>query len=159
MLTLALSTQTSSRIDTEFAAEESKFRTLEKSSNALQKEAKNYLDSIRGMTAAQARLAETIDSFYGDNSDAAMSAHSYRRAVGELESKTARELDAPYRATVLEPVGKMCSYWPEINKAIEKRNKKVCALRLCPFTPAFLCCIFTPSSSTTILHGQNQGNW
>jgi len=80
-----------------------------------------------GMTAAQARLAETIDSFYQDNSDAAMSAHSYHNAVGELDSKTARELDAPFRATVLEPIGRLCSYWPEINKTIEKRNHKVSA--------------------------------
>lgn len=112
-------------VDSEFASEEQKYRTLEKTTNLLQKEAKTYLDSIRAMTAAQARLAETIDSFYGDNSDAAMAANSYRRAVGELESKTARELDAPFRATVLEPIGKMCSYWPEINRAIEKRNKKL----------------------------------
>jgi len=112
-------------VDSEFSQEEQKYRTLEKSSSLLQKEAKTYLDSIRAMTAAQARLAETIDSFYADNSDAAMAANSYRRAVGELESKTARELDAPFRATVLEPIGKMCSSWPEINKAIEKRNKKL----------------------------------
>lgn len=83
------------------------------------------------MTAAQARLAETIDSFYADNSDAAMSAHSYRRAVGDLEAKTSRELDAPFRATVLEPIGKMCSYWPEINNAISKRNKKVRSRSIC----------------------------
>jgi hypothetical protein len=62
------------------------------------------------MTAAQARLAETIDSFYTDSSDSAMSAHSYKTAVVELENKTARELDAPYRATVLEPIGRLCSY-------------------------------------------------
>ena len=54
-----------------------------------------------------------------------MAANSYKRAVEELDTKTARELDAPYRATVLEPVGKLCSYFPEINKTIEKRNKKV----------------------------------
>lgn len=34
-----------------------------------------------------------------------MAANSYKRAVEELDTKTARELDAPYRATVLEPVG------------------------------------------------------
>jgi len=112
-------------VDSEFAQEEQRYRTLEKSTNLLQKEAKSYLDSIRAMTAAQARLAETIDSFYGDSSDSAMAANAYRRAVGDLESSTARDLDAPFRATVLEPIGKMCSYWPEINKAIEKRNKKL----------------------------------
>ena len=54
-----------------------------------------------------------------------MAANAYKRAVDELDTKTARDLDAPYRATVLEPVGKLCSYFPEINKTIEKRNKKV----------------------------------
>lgn len=112
-------------VDSEFQQEEARYRTLEKSALVLQKEAKNYLDSIRAMTAAQARLAETIDSFYTDSSDAAMSAHSYRRAVDELEAKTARELDAPYRATVLEPIGRLCSYLPEVNNAISKRNKKL----------------------------------
>lgn len=38
-----------------------------------------------------------------------------------------RSQDAPYRATVLDPVGKLCSYWPEINAAIAKRQKKVCS--------------------------------
>jgi bridging integrator 3 len=32
--------------------------------------------------------------------------------------------DAPYRATVLEPIGKLCSYNSEVNNAISKRNKK-----------------------------------
>lgn len=77
------------------------------------------------MASAQARIAETIDGFYSDNSDAAMAGHAYKRAVEELDTRTARELDAPYRATVLEPVGKLCSYFPEINNTISKRNKKV----------------------------------
>ena len=117
--------QTDRTTDPEFTDQERRYRLLEKTANQLQKESKQYLDSIRGCTSAQVRLAETIDSFYQDNSDAAMAANSYRRAVGELEGKTARDLDAPFRATVLEPIGKMCSYWPEINKTIEKRNKKV----------------------------------
>lgn len=54
-----------------------------------------------------------------------MAANAYKRAVDELDSKTARDLDAPYRATVLEPIGKLCSYFPEINKTIDKRNKKL----------------------------------
>lgn len=71
-------------------------------------------------------MAESLDGMFGnDSSDAAMAAGAYRRAVDELDSKTARELDAPYRATVLEPIGKLCSYFPEINKNIEKRNKKL----------------------------------
>lgn len=73
-------------------------------------------------------MAEAIDAMFNDSSDAAMAVGAYRRAVEELDTKTARELDAPYRATVLEPVGKLCSYFPEINKNIEKRNKKVSQL-------------------------------
>lgn len=85
-----------------------------------------------------------------------MAANAYRRAVGDLEGSTARDLDAPFRATVLEPIGKMCSYWvsktrmvdlgghvltimtiqPEINKAIEKRNKKVSSRIACSLTVA-----------------------
>ena len=33
--------------------------------------------------------------------------------------------DVPYRATVLEPVGKFASYFPTVNSAIDKRNNKV----------------------------------
>jgi hypothetical protein len=77
------------------------------------------------LAAAQARIASTVDEFYGDASDAAMAANAYKRAVEELDAKTARELDAPYRATVLEPIGKLASFFPEINRNIEKRNKKV----------------------------------
>jgi hypothetical protein len=33
--------------------------------------------------------------------------------------------DAPYRATVLEPIGKFAAHLPEVNNAISKRQKKV----------------------------------
>ncbi|PWN25073.1 BAR-domain-containing protein [Jaminaea rosea] len=112
-------------VDNEFADEEAKYRQLEKECQTLQKEAKAYLDSMRSLASSQARMAEAIDGMFTDSSDAAMAAGAYRRAVEELDTKTARELDAPYRATVLEPVGKLCSYFPEINKNIEKRNKKL----------------------------------
>lgn len=82
------------------------------------------------LASAQARIAETVDGFYGDSSDAATAANAYKRAVDELDAKTARDLDAPYRATVLEPIGKLCSFFPEINKTIEKRNKKVRRARI-----------------------------
>ena len=44
--------------------------------------------------------------------------------------------DAPYRATVLEPIGKLCSYWPEVNNTISKRNKKV-TFPLIPYRSRF----------------------
>lgn len=70
-----------------------------------------------------------------------MAGHAYKAAVDELDSGVTRELvsgslggrsiadpsmqDVPYRATVLEPVGKFASYFPTVNSAIDKRNNKV----------------------------------
>lgn len=96
------------------------------------------------MTAAQTRLANTIDIYYGAadrNSEGALAAHAYKRSVDDLDAGVARELvsgrlsvsregyligtkDAPYRTTVLDPSLKMCSYFPIINDTIAKRNKK-----------------------------------
>lgn len=58
-----------------------------------------------------------------------MAGHAYKSAVDELDNSVGRDLDAPFRATVLEPVGKLCSYYPAINDAIAKRNKKVNRLK------------------------------
>lgn len=54
-----------------------------------------------------------------------MAGHAYKSAVEELDNIVSRDLDAPFRATVLEPVGKLCSYFPTVNEGISKRNKKV----------------------------------
>ena len=55
----------------------------------------------------------------------AMAGHAYKAAVDDLDGGVSRELDAPFRATVLEPVGKLNSYYGNINSAIDKRNHKV----------------------------------
>lgn len=112
-------------VDSEFTSSEEQYRTMEREVTALQKEAKAYLDSVRSLASSQSRIAEAVDGFYTDSSDAAMSANAYRRAVDELDTKTAKEIDAPYRATVLEPIGKLASYFPEVNKVVEKRQKKL----------------------------------
>jgi amphiphysin len=70
-----------------------------------------------------------------------MAGHAYKAAVDELDAGVGRELvrlvvyqtegfsdagqDAPFRATVLEPIGKLNSYYGQINAAIDKRNHKV----------------------------------
>ena len=79
------------------------------------------------MAASQTRIAETISLFYTADrtSDGAMAGHAYKSAVDELDAGVGRELDAPYRATVLEPIGKLNSYYPTINASIDKRNKKM----------------------------------
>ncbi|ORX33787.1 hypothetical protein BD324DRAFT_683973 [Kockovaella imperatae] len=114
-------------VDREFAEEESKYRILEKETGNLQKEAKSYLDAMRGMSASQTRIAETVSMFYSADraSDGAMSGHAYKAAVDELDAGVGRDLDAPFRATVLEPIGKLNSYFTNTNAAIEKRNHKM----------------------------------
>jgi hypothetical protein len=75
-----------------------------------------------------------------------MAGHAYKAAVDELDTGVGRELvslaecisghqelirqDAPFRTTVLEPVGKLNSYYGSINAAIDKRSHKV-SLRHC----------------------------
>ncbi|KAF9227197.1 BAR-domain-containing protein [Gyrodon lividus] len=115
-------------VDREFADEESKYRGFEKECQALQKDSKTYGDAVRAMTAAQARLAETIETFYGASdrtSDGAMAGHAFKSAVEDLDGSIQRELDAPYRTCIMEPLGKMNAYFPVINEHVAKRNKKL----------------------------------
>ncbi|KAG8825398.1 hypothetical protein FRC17_008686 [Serendipita sp. 399] len=115
-------------IDREFNEEETKYKAYEKEVDKLQKEAKAYLDSMRAMAGSQSRIGDTIDKFYGSadrTSEGAMAANAYKRSVDELDSSINRELDAPYRTCVLEPLGKMNAYFPVINDTISKRQKKM----------------------------------
>lgn len=98
---------------------------MEGAANKLSKESKGYLDSLRAMTASQTRIAETIDAFYGESGQADNVSTFYKQAVQDLDAETVKELDGPYRETVLEPVTRFCSYFPEINEAIKKRNHKL----------------------------------
>ncbi|KAG2043319.1 hypothetical protein BDR03DRAFT_886785 [Suillus americanus] len=115
-------------IDREFADEEAKYRAFEKECQALQRDAKQYQDAMRSMTTTQARLAETIETFYGAadrTSDGAMASHAFTSAVEELDGGIQRELEGPYRTTIMEPLGKMNAYFPVVNEHITKRNKKL----------------------------------
>ena len=47
------------------------------------------------MTGAQARIAETLEMFYGAadrSSEGAMAGHAYKRSVDDLDSSFSREL-------------------------------------------------------------------
>jgi len=87
---------------------------MESAANRLQKEAKGYLDSLRGqhnplmaedgvsdnctaMTASQMRIAETIDAFYGDAGTKDGVSRSYKQVVEDLDAETIKALDGPYR--------------------------------------------------------------
>lgn len=69
---------------------------LEKNANALQKEAKAYLDAVRSLSASSTRIATTIDLFYGsDAGEQAMAATAYKRAVEEMEGSVSRGIVSP----------------------------------------------------------------
>ncbi|KAI0780140.1 BAR-domain-containing protein [Fomes fomentarius] len=115
-------------VDREFADEEAKYKTYEKECQVLQKAAKGYADAMKAMTSTQGRLADTIDVFYSaadKASESAMAAHAYKRAIDDLDTGIGRELEAPYRTTVMEPLGKMNAIFPVVNEQINKRNKKL----------------------------------
>ena len=93
---------------------------MESAANRLQKEAKGYLDSLRGehcgrqdsgkgivtlmkgtaMTASQMRIAETIDAFYGDAGANDGVSRSYKQAVEDLDAETIKALDGPFRSVI-----------------------------------------------------------
>lgn len=95
------------------------------------------------MTASQMRIAETIDAFYGDAGTRDGVSRSYKQAVEDLDAETIKALDGPYRyvlsvksygmtidadesrTTVLDPIGRFCSYFPDVNECIKKRNNKL----------------------------------
>jgi amphiphysin len=54
-----------------------------------------------------------------------MAGHAYKAAADELDNTVTRDLDGPFRATVLEPVGKLNQYFTNVNHAIDKRNHKL----------------------------------
>ncbi|KAI8340161.1 BAR adaptor protein Hob3 [Chlamydoabsidia padenii] len=111
--------------DSEFDEEYTRLKTLEKKSEKLSKETKGYLDSIRGMTSAQTRIAQTIELFYDDGNPMGQSGADYKRVMEKLDEEARTDLDTAFRTTVLEPFGRFCSYFPEINEAVKRRQKKL----------------------------------
>ncbi|KAJ3557600.1 hypothetical protein NPX13_g9892 [Xylaria arbuscula] len=130
--------------DRDYEVEERRFRTMEAAALRLQKEARGYLDSLRGnaphprriddtpatnttaaMTASQMRIAETIDAFYGESGAKDGVSRSYKQAVEDLDAETIKALDGPYRTTVLEPISRFCAYFPDVNECIKKRGHKL----------------------------------
>ncbi|EGF82066.1 hypothetical protein BATDEDRAFT_18962 [Batrachochytrium dendrobatidis JAM81] len=112
-------------IDKEYEAEERRFKNMESKVERLHKEAKGYLDAVRATTVAQQRIAEIIDGFYDESSKLHNAGRLYRDATNRMDEEIRTELDANYRITVLEPVGKLIGVFPEFNDAIKKRSKKL----------------------------------
>lgn len=122
-------------VDRDYEIEERRFRTLEKAGLALQTSTKAYLDLLRAVTASQLLIAEIVDHLYADAKVAdpahASTGEYYLKCVTEFDEETVKQLDGPFRETVLEPVTRFAIYFNEVNEAIKKRDHKKTDLEQC----------------------------
>ncbi|KAJ3267580.1 hypothetical protein HDU76_011726 [Blyttiomyces sp. JEL0837] len=112
-------------VDRDFDEEEKRYKIFESKVEKLHKEAKGYLDSVRALTVAQQRIAETVDHFYDDGAPLGYAGLQYKQAVEKMDEEARTELDTNCRVTVLEPLGKLIQCFPDFNDAIKKRQKKL----------------------------------
>ncbi|KAF6069177.1 Regulator of cytoskeleton and endocytosis [Candida albicans] len=115
-------------MDKDFDVEERRYKTLKTAGTNLQKAAKGYLDNIRAITNSQVTIAEIIYNLY-EESKQGQSLYSnvgtyYMQSVKEFDEETVKQIDGPYRETVLDPIGKFSNYFSEIDEAIKKRAHK-----------------------------------
>ncbi|KAG0076860.1 hypothetical protein BGZ92_002212 [Podila epicladia] len=111
--------------DREFEQEEHRAKVLEAKSEQLYKQANGYIQSLRNMTGSQLRIATTIEQYFDDTDPMGDYGIKYKEAVTKLEEEVREDVDAGYRQTVLEPIGRYHAYFPQINEAVRRRNKKL----------------------------------
>lgn len=117
-------------IDKDFDTEERRYKTLKTAGQNLQKSSKGYLDSLRAVTASQVTIAEIVSNLYEETKQGG-SVYSnvgnyYLQCVKELDEETVKQVDEPFRETILDPVTKFAGYFNEIDEATKKRaHKKV----------------------------------
>ncbi|EDO16191.1 hypothetical protein Kpol_1014p9 [Vanderwaltozyma polyspora DSM 70294] len=115
-------------VDKEYNMEERRYKVLQKSGDTLQKESKGYLDSLRAVTASQVTIAEVISNLYDDSKYVSGGGYNvgnyYLQCVQDFDSETVKQLDGPFRETVLDPIAKFSTYFKEIEEAIKKRDHK-----------------------------------
>lgn len=100
---------------------------LETAGSKLLKETKGYLDSLRQVTSSQVNIAEIVANLYEDSKNISQYGNVgsyYLQAVQEFDQETVKQLDGPFRETVLDPINKFSQYFVEIEEAIKKRSHK-----------------------------------
>ncbi|KAJ3099781.1 hypothetical protein HDU97_002759 [Phlyctochytrium planicorne] len=112
-------------VDKDFDEEEKRFKTFEMKVDKLHKEAKGYLDSVRAMTLAQKRIAETVDHFYDQGAPLGYAGMQYKQAVESMDDDARTEMDSNYVVTVMDPLGKLIQVFPDFNETIKRRQKKL----------------------------------
>ncbi|KAI8084790.1 reduced viability upon starvation protein [Halteromyces radiatus] len=111
-------------IDDEFAEEYERFKVLEQRMEKLSKEAKGYQNSMRAVSSSQVQIVESMDQFY-DDLPSTSCFQSYKKAIQQIDTKMKSDMDDAYTATVVEPWARYCAYFPDINEAIKRRQKKL----------------------------------
>lgn len=115
-------------IDKDFDVEERRYKTLQTAGTSLQTASKGYLDSLRAVTASQVTIAEIVSNLY-EEAKQGPSLYSnvgsyYLQCVREFDEETVKQVDGPFRETILDPVTKFSGYFKEIDEAIKKRAHK-----------------------------------
>lgn len=90
----------------------------------LHKAAKAYLDSVRAVTLAQARLANELSSLNSD-SDSERLARQFRDLNASIGEGGRKRFDEAFRAAVLDPVSRYGILFPECESLIRARNERL----------------------------------
>ena len=114
-------------VDKEYDVELRRYKVLARAAGNLTKDSKGFLDALRAVTASQVTIAEIISNLY-DDSKSYNSGYNvgnyYLPCVRDFDSETVKQLDGPFRETVLDPITKFSNYFQEIDEAIKKRDHK-----------------------------------
>ncbi|CDS10169.1 hypothetical protein LRAMOSA02846 [Lichtheimia ramosa] len=113
-------------VDEEFKLEYEQYKALERKIIRLNKEAKYNMTSMRELSIAKRRIAETLSEFEqqlpsSTSSERIMAA--YMQVMIWLDEEARLALDAEFRKTILEPLERMCMYFPAVQEAVKHRQK------------------------------------
>lgn len=115
-------------IDKDFDVEERRYKTLKTAGNNIQTASKGYLDSLRAVTASQVTISEIVSNLYEEAKQGstvyADVGNYYQQVVKDFDEETVKQVDGPFRETVLDPIIKFGGYFNEIDEAIKKRAHK-----------------------------------
>ncbi|KAK9760093.1 BAR adaptor protein Hob3 [Basidiobolus ranarum] len=112
-------------VDNKYNEEEARFRNLETKSEDLHRQARGYAEAAKVMTLAQIDIAKSISEFSDGGGDSSASIRRYLQAMEGLEADSREKLSEDFDKAVLEPIGRFCSYFTEVDKTIKKRSRKL----------------------------------
>ncbi|ORX56893.1 BAR adaptor protein Hob3 [Hesseltinella vesiculosa] len=109
-------------VDDDFSEEYERFKLLEQKMEKLTRHAKDYQNAMRGVGASQMMIMQTMEQFY-ETEDANFAI--YKQTMQRLDAAYKTGVDEVYTETVMAPLAKYCSYFPQVNEAIKRRQKKL----------------------------------